>query len=82
MVASQPRRDRLQELVADAMAEGVVDVLESVEIDEQDGNRHLASAGSGKHLLGPVEDQGSVRQPGQRVMDRLITDLVDQSGSC
>ena len=61
------------------MAEGVVHILEAVEIDEQGGHRDIGAAGPGQHLLGAVKDQGPVGQPGQGVMDGLEADLVDQS---
>ena len=76
----EPFGYRLQELVPDPVAEGVVDILESVEIDEQGGHLNIGPPGPGQHLLGPIEDQGPVGQTGQGVVDGLESDLVDQSG--
>src|SRR5580704_10965805 len=67
-------------MIADAVAKRVVDILESIEIDEQDGNRHLLSTSSRKHLLDAVENQGPVWKAGKNVVDRLIADLVHESG--
>ena len=57
------------------MAEGVVDELEPVEVDEQ--QRHLrATAGlAGQRLGGPFEEQRPVGQAGQRVVHGQLGDL-------
>ena len=80
MATARRGGDGLQELVADRVTEGVVDVLEAVEIDEQGGHRHIGAAGPGQHLFGAVEDQCAVGQTGQRVVHGLEADLVDQPG--
>jgi hypothetical protein len=64
----EPGGDRLQQFVAGAVAEGVVDVLEVVEVEEERGGGGLVAARAGQHLLGAVEDQGPVRQAGERVV--------------
>ena len=84
--AIQPGGDRSQELIADAVAERVVDRLEVVEIDEQRRHRRLTAARAGEHLLDAVQDQCAVGEPGQRVVRRqegklLLTPLELLIGS-
>ena len=69
----------MQETVAGVVPEGVVDLLEAVEIDEQRRAVGAAPAGPGEHLLHPVEDQGAVGEPGERVVQRLVADALEQS---
>ena len=64
----QPCGDRHEELVAHRMAQRVIDVLEVVEVEKHDGAGDPGAAGAGDHLFGPVEDQRSVRQLGERVV--------------
>ncbi len=77
---AQPRRqakcDCLQELVAHLVAERVVDVLELVEVDEERRTLARVAVVSSKELLDPVEDQRTVGKPGQRVVERLVAQLV------
>ena len=76
----EPRRDRLQQPVAGFVAERVVDLLETVEIDEQRGALGARPAGPSEHLLDPVEDERAVGQSGERVVQRLVTDALEQAG--
>ena len=66
--ARDPAGHRAQQLVADRMAERVVDLLEAVEVEEEDRGQATFAAGMGQGLAEPVEQQGAVRQPGQRVV--------------
>ena len=66
--ARDPAGHRAQQLVADRMAERVVDLLEAVEVEEEDRGQATFAAGMGQGLAKPVEQQGAVRQPGQRVV--------------
>ena len=61
------------------MPERVVDVFEVVEIDEQDRGGAVLAARASQHLFDPVEDEHAVREPGQRVVECLVTDLVEQT---
>ena len=71
----QPRRDGGEQLVADVVAEAVVDQLEVVEVEEQDrGHERLRRAA--ERVLEPVEEQHAVRQAGERVVERAVADLV------
>ena len=63
-----PAGHRAQQLVAGRMAERVVDLLEAVEVEEKDRGHATFAAGTGQGLAEPVEQQGAVRQPGQRVV--------------
>ena len=69
--------DDAQQLVADGVAEGVVDALEAVEVDEH--RRDVGAAvvtGVQEHLLGAVHDQRAVREAGERVVQRLVAELA------
>ena len=59
------------------MAEGVVDLLEAVEIHHQDRAAILGPASGAKGLIDPVAKQGAVGEPGERVVQRLV--LVELS---
>ena len=73
---SEPRGDRAQQFIADAVPERVVDRLEVVEVDEQRRDRCLAAARAREHLLDAVEDQRPVREPGQRIVGRQERELL------
>ena len=72
---AQPRADDLQQLVAEGVAEGVVDDLEAVEIEEHHRHGMLGAAGVGERHRQPVAEQTPVRQSRQRIVVRLILDL-------
>ena len=61
----EPRGDLAQQLVAVAVAEGVVDLLEPVEVDQHHGDVLVAACGAGERVLDPVVEQEPVRQAGQ-----------------
>src|SRR3546814_964446 len=73
--ALEAPRDGHQQLVADAVAEGVVDRLEVVEVEEHGGHRGAVALGSTEQLLSSVADQGPVRQAGELVVERLVGEL-------
>ena len=64
---------RGQQLVPGLVAERVVDRLEVVEVHEEDGNL-LGSAAEG--VLQPVVEERAVRQPGERVVQRAVLELL------
>ena len=71
--AGQPLRDVAEELVSGVVAEAVVDHLEVVQVhEEQTGG--LPSVP--ERVLQPVLEQGPVRQAGQRVVERLLGQLL------
>ena len=71
---AQPVGDRAQQRVAARMAERVVDLLELVEVDEQDGERPAASQAR-RRRRPSGRGKGAVRQAGQRVVARQLVDL-------
>ncbi len=64
-----------EQAVAALVTERVVDLLEAVEVDEQDGHAASELPGLGEGLLGAVPEERSVRQSGEIVMERLVLDL-------
>ena len=72
--------DHLEQLVTDLVSEVVVDVLEPIEVDEECRNLNVCSSSSAQHLLGPVDDQGTIGQSGQCVVHGLEPDLLHQPG--
>ena len=72
----QPGRDLDQELVAGGVAEAVVDRLEVVEVEEQQGDVVPAAPRTLERVLDAVQQQRAVRQPGERVVECLVRELV------
>ena len=72
----EPRSRRGQQLVADLVAEAVVDELEAVEVEEQDRRQRAVARQPGQGVLEPVEEQRPVRQAGERVVQRAMADPV------
>ena len=58
------------------MAEAVVDLLEAVDVHEQRRRRSVEPPRSREHLLGAIEDQGPVRQAGQRIVQGPVLEFV------
>ena len=65
-------RHRDEQLVAGVVTQAVVDVLEPVEVEEGDANRRLRPPAPRDRLTEPVEEQQTVRQPGERIVHRLV----------
>ena len=72
----QPVGDAAQQLVADGVAERVVDALEVVEVDEHHGD--LARRARLERLAHLLAEQRAVGEPGQRVVLRLVLELFLQ----
>src|SRR5262249_34912962 len=68
--------DLLEELVAGGVAESVVDVLEAVEVEEEDGGLALAAPRVGERLAQAVAEQAAVRQAGEWIMQGEMSDLL------
>jgi hypothetical protein len=68
----EPLRNRLQQLVAGIVTEGVVDPLEVIEIEEQARDVRAVSLRLGEDLLQPLVEQRSIRQSGENVMLREL----------
>src|SRR5260370_585469 len=66
----QPRvRHRLQQPVAGIVPQGVVDVLEVVEVEEQDREAAQAALRQSERVLHAVAEQVAVRKQCQRVVE-------------
>ena len=74
----QPYRGRGQEFVADAVAHRVVGDLEIVQIHEQHAGRRPVAPGPGESAGGAVLEQQPVGQPGQRVVEGAVLQLILQ----
>ena len=70
---AQALGDRDEQLVADRVAERVVDGLEVVDVDEQHGDGRI---GLRERLVDAVDEQRAVGQPGQRVVVGLVLELA------
>jgi hypothetical protein len=71
-----------QEQVTEMVAQRVVDLLEAVEVEQEQGQR-LALAGRGAQGLGEaVVEQHAIGQTGERIVDRLMAQpvLLDLGG--
>ena len=67
----EPPRDRDQQLVADQVAEAVVDDLEAVEVEEEDGEAACSGCRRARamRLAQAVHEQRAVGQAGERVVE-------------
>ena len=74
--AREPVAHDHEQRVAGGVAEAVVDGLEVVEVDEQ--HRELAAVAlePGRGVVDAVAEQRLVGEPGQRVVERLVRELV------
>ena len=71
----QAQRQLAQQQVAHLVAQGVVDVLEIVQVDEQQGQAALGCPRAGQVLRQVACQLGAVAQAGERVMESLEDDL-------
>ncbi len=71
-VALDPLGHLLQQLIADVVAQRVVDVLEQIQIDEQHRDTGAAMGGVGDRLRQRLVELEAVGQGGQRVVMRQI----------
>jgi hypothetical protein len=76
--APQPHGDPLQQSVADRMAEGVVDVLEVIEIHHHHRDALPMPPGAGQRLAQAVAQHEAVRQSGQGVVVSQTVDVVER----
>ncbi len=58
----EARRDRGEQLVAGGVPEAVVDELELVEVEEEDGDRAVGAPRLAEGVLEAVEEEGAVGQ--------------------
>ena len=76
--AGEAGGDGDQEVVAHAVAHRVVDELEVVQVDEKDPNHTSATVAGTERPLDPIPEQHPVRQTGERVVERTVSELVLQ----
>jgi hypothetical protein len=89
LVAAQPRQGHagaqlgqqafahgLEQLVAGVVAEAVVDALEVVQVQQQQGTAALVGLGRSQGLLDPVVEQQAVGQVGERVVVNQVRQLA------
>ena len=74
-------RDHAEEFVAGGVAQGVVDGFEVVEVAEEHRGRRSTSDASGQRMHRAVMEERSVRQTGERVVERLMGELGFEFGS-
>ena len=74
----QARADLPEHGVAGRVAHGVVDRLELVKVQAEDRERPVVPAVAGGGVGQPVAEQGPVGQAGERVVKRLVGQLVGQ----
>ena len=70
----------LEQRVAGRVAEAVVHRLEVVEVDEQHRELPAVALEPGGRVVDPVAEQRLVGEPGQRVVERLVRELVLRAG--
>ena len=75
---SNRRRELGQQLVAAAVPERVVDGLEVVEVEQQHRDHAVGAGRPAERVVDPVHHQRAVGQAGQRVVQRLVLELVLQ----
>ena len=71
--AGEPVRELREQLVAGAVTPGVVDRLEAVEVEIEDGRRAVPQR---ELVLDRLEQVEAVRQAGERVVVRLVAQLL------
>src|SRR4051794_15053924 len=62
----------LEDVVAGGVAEGVVDLLEAVEIHEEHRDPAAVAPRRQQRALDPVGEERAIRKAGQRVVERLV----------
>ncbi len=72
---SQPCPDATEELVAEPVAERVVQELEPVDVERKDGDGPMVAAGATESLGGPLEEHQTVRESGEGVVSRHVLEL-------
>ena len=58
------------------MPQGVVDLFEIVEVQEERSHLRTGPTGLRQEQLGAIEQEGSVREPCQRVVKGLVAQLI------
>ena len=72
----QPLPHLAQQTVAGRVSERVVDRLEVVEVHEQDRHRQVGARQALQRVLDAVAEERAVREPGDRVVEGLVRQLL------
>ena len=72
--------DGLQDAVAGHVPERLVDDLEAIEIEQDDGDRRVVIGPMTRYVRDPVGQQLPVRETGRVVVQRTALRYVDQAG--
>ena len=75
--ALEPSGNLLEQQVTAGVPKGVVDVLEPVEVEQQDGVRLVVPA-IGQRVVDPLAEKRAVGEPGERVVVGVEGELVQQ----
>jgi hypothetical protein len=75
--AQQAPADLDQQQVAGGVAVAVIDQLEVIQVDEQQGEAALLTMGLGDGLVDAVLQQEAIGQTGQAIMKRLAAQRLD-----
>ncbi len=73
---TKPGADLFQQLVTVVVTEGVVDLLEPVQIDEQQSDCRAGALSRSELLAATVKEQHAVRQTGQGIVKRVAQRLT------
>jgi hypothetical protein len=65
-----------QDVVARGVAEGIVHLLEAVEVDEQQRDAIAAAIDAQDRVLEPRGERVAIRQPGERIVDGSLAQLL------
>ena len=74
--AAEALDHRLQHLVADRVAVAIVDALEAVEVEQEDGVRAARRGGELRRHVERLEQHAAVRQAGQRILHGELAQLA------
>ena len=78
--ALEPAGEGDEYAITDVVAQGVVDVLEPVEVEEQHGDGLAAELGVGEGGFEPFEEDLAVDEPGEWIVAGLVRELLHGSG--
>ncbi len=73
---AEPLGGQHQQLVALAVAEAVVDLLEVVEVEEEHGDRVPLPLRELERVIHAVAEEGAIGQAGERVVEGLVQQLL------
>ena len=78
--AFEPAGDLHQHSVSGLVPEGVVDRLEVVEVEQEDGSASFMVGGAlGQGMVGALGEEHAVAEPGERVVQGLVGEVVRET---